>query len=264
MLESSERIEAKMASTNISAEHITKVYQARKKQTVAMQDCSIQILENEFVCIVGASGCGKSTLLRMLAGLDFPTEGTITVNDKPVTGPGVDRGMVFQGYTLFPWLTVEQNLRYGLKLKKMPKPQQDEIVDKYLKIIGLSNFRNAYPHQLSGGMKQRVAIARMLANSPEFLLMDEPFGALDPITKARLQVFLREIWRELRPTTVFVTHDIEEAVFLATKIYVLSSRPGRVKAEIPVYLTYKRTQDLKDTEEFYAYYQQIEKLIQEN
>ena len=264
MLESSERIEAKMASTNISAEHITKVYQARKKQTVAMQDCSIQILENEFVCIVGASGCGKSTLLRMLAGLDFPTEGTITVNDKPVTGPGVDRGMVFQGYTLFPWLTVEQNLRYGLKLKKMPKPQQDEIVDKYLKIIGLSNFRNAYPHQLSGGMKQRVAIARMLANSPEFLLMDEPFGALDPITKARLQVFLREIWRELRPTTVFVTHDIEEAVFLATKIYVLSSRPGRVKAEIPVNLTYKRTLDLKDTEEFYAYYQQIEMLIQDN
>lgn len=124
MLESSERIEAKMASTNISAEHITKVYQARKKQTVAMQDCSIQILENEFVCIVGASGCGKSTLLRMLAGLDFPTEGTITVNDKPVTGPGVDRGMVFQGYTLFPWLTVEQNLRYGLKLKKCPSPSR--------------------------------------------------------------------------------------------------------------------------------------------
>lgn len=264
MDDSGERIEAQMATTNIYAEDVTKIYKARKKQTIAMENCNISILENEFVCIVGASGCGKSTLLRMLAGLDFPSKGKIVINDKIVKGPGVDRGMVFQGYTLFPWLTVEKNLRYGLKLKKMPKEQQDEIVDKYLDIIGLKNFRNAYPHQLSGGMKQRVAIARMLANEPQFLLMDEPFGALDPITKARLQLFVREIWKDLRPTTVFVTHDIEEAVFLATKIYVMSSRPGKVKAEIPVNLTYKRTLELKDTEEFYAYYKQIEDLINEN
>jgi len=186
------------------------------------------------------------------------------VDGKKVEGTGIERGVVFQQYALFPWLTVLQNVMFGLKLKGMPDAQAKEIAMKYIKMVQLEEFVHSYPKELSGGMKQRVAIARMLANSPEFLLMDEPFGALDPITKARLQVFLREIWRELRPTTVFVTHDIEEAVFLATKIYVLSSRPGRVKAEIPVNLTYKRTLDLKDTEEFYAYYQQIEKLIQEN
>ena len=261
MLESSERIEAKMASTNISAEHITKVYQARKKQTVAMQDCSIQILENEFVCIVGASGCGKSTLLRMLAGLDFPTEGTITVNDKPVTGPGVDRGMVFQGYTLFPWLTVEQNLRYGLKLKKMPKPQQDEIVDKYLKIIGLSNFRNAYPHQLSGGMKQRVAIARMLANSPEFLLMDEPFGALDALTRDHLNEELLKIWQKTKKTVIFVTHSIEEATFLSDRVLVMSARPGRVKEMVEIDLPRPRGEATRNDPKFTEYNKYLRGII---
>jgi len=257
-------IEAKMASTNIMAQNITKIYNTKKKQTIAMENCNMNILENEFVCIVGVSGCGKSTLLRMIAGLDFPTSGEIIVNDKAVTGPGIDRGMVFQGYTLFPWLTVEQNLQYGLKLKKISKDRRKEIVDRYLDIIGLKNFRKAYPNQLSGGMKQRVAIARALANKPSFLLMDEPFGALDPITKARLQLFIRDIWKELRTTIVFVTHDIQEAVFLATKVYVMSARPGKVKAEIPIYLPHKRTLEMKDTDEFITYYKQIEKLIHEN
>jgi len=257
-------IEAKMASTNIIAQNITKIYKTKKKQTIAMENCNMNILENEFVCIVGVSGCGKSTLLRMIAGLDFPTSGEIIVNDEKVTGPGVDRGMVFQGYTLFHWLTVEKNLQYGLKLKKITKERRQEIVEKYLDIIGLKNFRSAYPNQLSGGMKQRVAIARALANKPSFLLMDEPFGALDPITKARLQLFIRDIWKELRTTIVFVTHDIQEAVFLASKVYVMSARPGKVKAEIPIYLPHKRTLEIKDTDEFITYTKQIEKLIHEN
>lgn len=257
-------LEARMASTNIIAENVTKIYKTQKKETLAMENCSLEILENEFVCIVGASGCGKSTLLRMLAGLDFPTEGKVIVADKVVEGPGIDRGMVFQGYTLFPWLTVENNLKYGLKEKKLPKDKQEELTNRYLDIMGLKKFRQAYPKQLSGGMKQRVAIARALANEPDFLLMDEPFGALDPITKSRLQIFVREIWEKYRTTIVFVTHDIEEAVFLGTKIYVMSARPGRVKEEIPVYLPHNRKLEMKDTPEFYEYCERVKKLIEEN
>ncbi len=256
-------IEARPANTSIIAENITKVFKTKRKETVAIENCNIEVLQNEFVCIVGASGCGKSTLLRMIAGLDFPTSGNIIVNDNRVKGPGIDRGMVFQGYTLFPWMSVEKNLRYGLKEKKLPKEDQNKIVDKYLDIIGLSKFRNAYPKQLSGGMKQRVAIARALANEPDFFLMDEPFGALDPITKARLQLFIRDLWKKQRATILFVTHDIEEAIFLSTKIYVMSSRPGKMKETVPVYLPYERTLDLKDTKEFYEYYKKIKILISE-
>lgn len=254
-------IEARVATTNIIAKDITRTFKSKKSEMVALKDCSIEVLENEFVCIVGTSGCGKSTLLRMLAGLEFPTTGEIIIKDRIVKGPGVDRGMVFQSYTLFPWLNVEQNIRYGLKLKKIDKQQQDEIVDKYLDIIGLRRFKNAFPKQLSGGMKQRVAIARALANSPELLLMDEPFGALDPITKSQMQLFIRQIWQNDRPTIVFVTHDISEAVFLSTKIYVMSARPGKVKELVDVYLPYDRTLDLKDTNEFHEYCERIRELI---
>ncbi len=170
----------------------------------------------------------------------------------------------FRAIRFFPWLSVDQNIRYGLKLKKMPKKQQDEIVDNYLEIVGLKRFRNAYPKQLSGGMKQRVAIARALANNPELLLMDEPFGALDPITKSQMQVFIREIWQKARPTIAFVTHDIDEAVFLSTKIYVMSARPGRVKELINIYLPYNRTLDLKDTKEFHGYTEEIRALLYSN
>lgn len=257
-------IEAKVATTNIITKNITKTFKSKKSETTALKDCDIEVLENEFLCIVGASGCGKSTLLRMLAGLEFPTTGEIIIKDTTVKGPGVDRGMVFQSYTLFPWLNVEQNIGYGLKLKKMPRRQQREIVDKYLDIIGLKRFRNAYPKQLSGGMKQRVAIARALANNPELLLMDEPFGALDPITKSRMQLFIRQIWQNDRPTIVFITHDISEAVFLSTKIYVMSARPGKVKELIDVYLPYNRTLELKDTKEFQEYCDRIRELIYSN
>lgn len=201
-------LEAHVASSKILAEHIDKVYVSGKKQTVAIEDASIDIQDNDFVCIVGPSGCGKSTLLRMLAGLDFPTAGKIIVNDRTVTGPGPDRGMVFQTYTLFPWMTVENNIKFGLKIKKMPKDKQQEIADRYLDIIGLKKFAKSYPKELSGGMKQRVAIARALAKpSPEVLLMDEPFGALDPHTKSMMQLLMREIWEKEHPTVVF-THMI--------------------------------------------------------
>ncbi|NLK78849.1 MAG: ABC transporter ATP-binding protein [Clostridiales bacterium] len=243
-------LEAHVASSKILAEHIDKIYTSGKKSTKAIEDVSIDIQDNDFVCIVGPSGCGKSTLLRMLAGLDFPSAGNIIIDDRKVTGPGPDRGMVFQTYTLFPWMTVEDNIKFGLKLKKLPKDEQQEIADRYLDIIGLKKFAKSYPKELSGGMKQRVAIARALANKPEVLLMDEPFGALDPHTKSMMQLLMREIWEKEHPTVVFITHDIDEAVFLADKIYVMSARPGKVIKEVNVYLPHKRRLELKDTPEF--------------
>lgn len=243
-------LEAHVASSKIIAEHIDKIYKSGKKEIKAIDDVTIDIQDNDFVCIVGPSGCGKSTILHMLAGLDFPTEGQIIMNDRRITGPGPDRGMVFQSYTLFPWMSVEDNIKFGLMIKKMPKAEQQRIVDRYLGIIGLKKFAKSYPKELSGGMKQRVAIARALANQPEVLLMDEPFGALDPHTKSMMQLLLREIWEKEHPTIVFITHDIDEAVFLANKIYVLSARPGRVQKVTYVYLPHKRTLSLKDTPEF--------------
>lgn len=254
-------LEAHVASSKILAEHIDKVYVSGKKQTVAIEDASIDIQDNDFVCIVGPSGCGKSTLLRMLAGLDFPTAGKIIVNDRTVTGPGPDRGMVFQTYTLFPWMTVENNIKFGLKIKKMPKDKQQEIADRYLDIIGLKKFAKSYPKELSGGMKQRVAIARALANQPEVLLMDEPFGALDPHTKSMMQLLMREIWEKEHPTVVFITHDIDEAVFLANKIYVMSARPGKIIKEVNVYLPHKRNLELKDSPEFIKIRKSINDLL---
>lgn len=254
-------LKAHVASSKILAEHIDKIYTSGKKSTKAIEDASIDIQDNDFVCIVGPSGCGKSTLLRMLAGLDFPTNGNIIVNDRKVTGPGPDRGMVFQTYTLFPWMSVEDNIKFGLKLKKMPKDKQEEIANRYLKIIGLEKFAKSYPKELSGGMKQRVAIARALANKPEVLLMDEPFGALDPHTKSMMQLLMREIWEKEHPTVVFITHDIDEAVFLANKIYVMSARPGKIMKEVNVYLPHKRTLELKDSTEFIKIRKDINSLL---
>lgn len=254
-------IEANLANSKIHVKDVSKVYHSVKGDTLAMDKINMNILNNEFVCIVGPSGCGKSTLLRMIGGLEEATSGSIVIHDKEIIGPGVDRGMVFQSYTLFPWMTVEENIRFGLKLKKMPIDEQNKIVDKYLSVIKLEKFRKSYPKELSGGMKQRVAIARALANSPEVLLMDEPFGALDPQTKADMQLLMREIWQVEKPTIVFVTHDIEEAVFLASKIYVLTGRPGTVKEEIPIMLPYKRDLSLKDTEEFIKLRVKVNSLI---
>jgi len=254
-------LNAHVASSKIMASHIDKIYTSGKKQTVAIENASVDIQDNDFCCIVGPSGCGKSTLLRMLAGLDFPSKGDIIINDRKVTGPGPDRGMVFQTYTLFPWMSVENNIKFGLKIKNMAEAKQQEIADRYLNLIGLSKFAKSYPKELSGGMKQRVAIARALANQPEVLLMDEPFGALDPHTKSVMQLLMREIWEKEHPTVVFITHDIEEAVFLANKIYVMSARPGRVIKEIQVHLPHKRDLELKDTPEFIQLRKSINEML---
>lgn len=244
------RLEARVSRSKIYGQGVTKIYSNKKQETLAIDNIDFEILDNEFVSIVGPSGCGKSTLIKMIGGLDDITSGSIILNDKVLNGPGADRGMVFQTYTLFPWMTVEENIRFGLKIKKMPVVEANAIVDKYLELIGLAQFRKALPNQLSGGMKQRVAIARALANNPEVLLMDEPFGALDPQTKANMQLCLREIWQVEKPTVIFITHDIEEAVFLSQRVYVMSARPGKIIADIPIYLDYKRTLELKDTQEF--------------
>ena len=203
-------LEAHVASSKIRAEHIDKVYKTGKKSVAAIEDVSIDIQDNDFVCIVGPSGCGKSTLLRMLAGLDFPSAGDIIVNDRKVTGPGPDRGMVFQTYTLFPWMNVEDNIKFGLKIKKLPKAEQQEIADRYLKIIGLEKFAKSYSKELSGGMKQRVAIARALANQPEVLLMDEPTSALDPISTSKIEELMEDLKKKY--TVVVVTHNMQQAV----------------------------------------------------
>ena len=257
-----DHIEANLANSTVYVRDLQKIYPSAKGDVQAMKDVNINVMENEFVSIVGPSGCGKSTLLRMIGGLDTATSGKIVIQDRDIIGPGADRGMVFQSYTLFPWMTVGDNIKFGLKLRKMPADQQEEILNKYLKIIKLEKFRDSYPRELSGGMKQRVAIARALANSPEVLLMDEPFSALDPQTKADMQLLMRQIWQEEKPTVIFVTHDIEEAVFLSSKIYVLTQRPGTVKAEVPVLLPYDRDLSLKDTDEFIELRRKVNQLIE--
>ena len=204
--------------------------------TVALQDINFSTHRREFLCVVGPSGCGKSTLVRILAGLEEHTGGDVLLQGKPVTGPGSDRGMVFQGYTLFPWLTVKRNVMFGLEVNGHGKLESDREAMQWLQLIGLEKFADAYPHQLSGGMKQRVAIVRALANQPRILLMDEPFGALDAQTRCRMQAHLLEIWRKIDITIVFITHDLDEAIFLADRILVLSAHPGEILEliEVPV------------------------------
>lgn len=216
----------------------------------ALTPIDMQVGENDFVTILGPSGCGKSTLLRIVAGLDEPSSGTVEVRGNTVVGPGADRGMVFQSYTLFPWLTVEKNIAFGLREKGMSAARRREIVSDYIGKIGLRGFENHYPKQLSGGMQQRVAIARALANDPAILLLDEPFGALDHQTRGLMQELLLNIWEADRKTVLFVTHDIEEAIFLGSRCVVMSARPGRIKADIPIPLPHPRHYTMKAAAEF--------------
>ena len=206
--------------------------------------------QNEFICVVGPSGCGKTTLLNIIAGLCKPTTGTVKVRGELVTGPGKGKGVVFQQYALYPWLTVEKNVEFGMRMKGVPKAERAEIAKKYIDLVGLSKFAKAYPKELSGGMKQRVAIARAYATAPEVLLMDEPFGALDAQTRAQLQENLLKTWEQERKTCFFITHDVEEAVLLATKIIIMSAGPGHITEIVPVTLPYPRTQQTKLTSEF--------------
>ncbi|SFM41717.1 ABC transporter ATP-binding protein [Methanolobus profundi] len=202
--------------------------------TLALDNVSMEVNDGEFVCFIGPSGCGKTTLLRIISGLDKPDKGEVYLDDRVIDAPGPDRGMVFQEYSLFPWKTVIENIIFGPQMSGIKKKEALEDAEKYLELVGLQQFRDSYPYELSGGMKQRVAIARALANEPSVLLMDEPFGALDAQTRNILQQELLEIWEKNNITILFVTHSVDEAVFLADKIVLMSARPGKIKEVIDV------------------------------
>ena len=239
---------------------VNKVFATGEKEVVALKDINLEIPEGQFVCLLGPSGCGKSTLLNAVAGFSLPTSGTITTDGKVVTAPGPDRGMVFQEYALFPWMTVEQNIGFGLEIKNMPKAQIAQRVASLLGTLGLTDFRSRFPKDLSGGMRQRVAIARVLALDSPILLMDEPFGALDALTRRNLQDELLRIWSELKKTILFVTHSIEEAIYLADRIVVMTYRPGTVKRDIIVELPRLRDPSSSD---FNALKRELGQLVME-
>ena len=243
---------------HLEISQLHKQFPTKQKPLIALQNINMHVETGEFVCVVGASGSGKSTLLRLVAGLDFPTSGSITVDYEPVIGPGADRGMVFQKYTLYPWMTVQKNVEFGLKLLGIDSRSRRESASYYLDIVGLTKFAKALPKELSGGMKQRVAIARALATQPKILLMDEPFGALDIQTKENMQQFLLEIWAKTKCTILMITHDVREAVFLAQRVYVLSARPGTVRQEFKIDLPAVRHDRVKRQPIFY---QQVEDII---
>jgi NitT/TauT family transport system ATP-binding protein len=227
----------------------------------ALRDISLKIHRRELVCVIGPSGCGKSTLIRIIAGLDTPTSGRMLVDGKETSGPCPERGMVFQGYTLFPWLTVKRNVMFGLEMEGMDTNQADAEARQWIDLVGLTKFSESYPHELSGGMKQRVAIARALAPNPRVLLMDEPFGALDAQTRATMQAHLLDIWRNVDVTILFITHDLDEAVFLADRIVVLKANPGEIQEIIEVPVPRPRSLTQVNTPEFLATRQRIEELI---
>jgi ABC-type nitrate/sulfonate/bicarbonate transport system ATPase subunit len=219
-------------------------------ETLALQATDLTVAENDFITILGPSGCGKSTLLRIVAGLETQTTGDVLLDGKAIHGPGADRGMVFQSYTLFPWLTVLENVGFGLSERKVPAAQIAEISHDFIGKVGLRGFENHYPKQLSGGMQQRTALARALANDPRILLMDEPFGALDHQTRELMQELLLGIWEAQRKTVLFVTHDIDEAVFMGTRTVVMSARPGRIKLDRTVDFAHPRHYSVKTTPAF--------------
>jgi len=230
---------------------------------LAIDEIDLKIKNEEFATILGPSGCGKSTLLRIVAGLIKPTKGIVRLDGNVITRPGQDRGMVFQSYTLFPWLTVTENIRFGLEISGMPKAKQEQIAGEFVEKVGLKGFEKTYPRGLSGGMKQRVAIARALANNPAILLLDEPFGALDAQTRALMQELLTQIWEELHKTILFVTHDVEEAIFLSDRVFIMTARPGKIKAEIDIPLERPRSYEIKATESFLNLKKQALALIRE-
>ncbi|MBW4444480.1 MAG: ABC transporter ATP-binding protein [Plectolyngbya sp. WJT66-NPBG17] len=251
------QIASDLSPAKLEVRGLSKSFTLQNVAMTVLEDINFQLFSREFVCLVGASGCGKSTLLNIVAGLAAPSSGSVLVDGREVTGPGSDRGMVFQNYTLYPWLTVSQNIAFGLKLRKMPRAEQRDRIDYYLNVVGLTQFAKSYPKQLSGGMKQRVAIARALANEPAVLLMDEPFGALDAQTKEQMQQFLLELWEQTHVTVLMITHDVEEAIFLSQRVYVMSARPGRMKLEVPVGLPEHRDLEMKLSAEFVEIKRQI-------
>jgi NitT/TauT family transport system ATP-binding protein/sulfonate transport system ATP-binding protein len=220
--------------THLAVRGVTKRFTVGDEEIEALARVDVTIREGEFVCLIGASGCGKSTLLRVIAGFEEPSTGDVTSGGKPITGPGSDRGMVFQDYALFPWMTVRQNIGFGPRQRQLSRKEIAEIANEFVRLVGLERFADRYPSQLSGGMKQRVAIARVLANNAQVLLMDEPFGALDALTREQLQGELLQIWKRTGVTIIFVTHSVEEAVLMADRVLVMSAGPGRIENDIAI------------------------------
>jgi NitT/TauT family transport system ATP-binding protein len=245
----------------LEVQGLGKVFDSRRGPVEALRDISFTVRKREFVCVIGRSGCGKSTLIRILAGLETPTAGKLLVEGREVQGPGPDRGMVFQSYTLFPWLTVKKNVMFGLQRIGVDSYNAELEAMSWIRMVGLAEFADHYPSQLSGGMKQRVAIARALANKPRVLLMDEPFGALDDQTRCTMQSYLQEIWQNVEVTILFITHDLDEAIYLADRILVLDANPGRVQEIIDVPLPRPRTPEQFVEPRFLAVKQRLEALI---
>jgi NitT/TauT family transport system ATP-binding protein len=236
----------------ITVDHVRKVFPLKGADFVALGDVSLKLDDNEFVTVVGPSGCGKTTLMNILAGLETPSGGQALVNGQAITGPGPDRGVIFQQYALFPWLTVRKNVEFGLRTAGVGRAERKKIADHFIELVGLEQFADALPKTLSGGMKQRVAIARAYAVNPSILLMDEPFGAVDALTRVRLQEQLLQTWSQEKRTVVFITHDVDEAVFLANRVVVMAARPGRIVETIDVGLPYPRTEEVRLSAAFTA------------
>ena len=234
----------------IKTVNLQKIFKTEEVETWALNNVNLEIKAGEFVAIMGPSGCGKSTLLNIIAGLHEPTSGQVLVDGQAVSGPGPDRGVVFQQYALFPWLTVQKNVEFGLKLQGMSQDKAEQEAKKYIKMVDLEQFAQSYPKELSGGMKQRVAIARAYAINPKVLLMDEPFGALDAQTRTQLQTELLKTWEKEQKTCFFITHDVEEAIILAQRVIIMSARPGRIKEVVEINIPYPRTQETKMSKEF--------------
>lgn len=248
----------------IDARHIEKVFtNGKAKRVIAVEDFNLTVEKEEFVTLIGPSGCGKSTFLLMLAGLEKQSRGELMIAEKPVTGPDLTRAIVFQEYLLFPWKTVRDNILFGPDLRGVSRKMQDKIGGRYIDLVGLGGFENRYPHELSGGMKQRVALARALANEPQVLLMDEPFGSLDALTREMLQMELLRIWQQARCTVIFVTHSIVEAIYLADRVVVMSKRPGSIKQTVSIDLPRPRSRDMFATEAFKRYELQLKELVWE-
>ncbi|MDP6596874.1 MAG: ABC transporter ATP-binding protein [Candidatus Poribacteria bacterium] len=245
----------------LEVEALDKIFEDREEEIVALDDISFSVHRREFICVIGPSGCGKSTLIRIIAGLEAQTSGNILLDSQPIEKPGSDRGMVFQSYTLFPWLTIKKNVMFGLMMSKINRRKATAEAMEWLELVGLSEFADLYPHQLSGGMKQRVAIARALANQPRILLMDEPFGALDAQTRAQMQSYLLQIWRSIDITIVFITHDLEEAIYVADRILVLGANPGHLQEIVEVPVPRPRTPDQFLSPEFLSTKKHLEDLI---
>ncbi|VAW99252.1 Urea carboxylase-related ABC transporter, ATPase protein [hydrothermal vent metagenome] len=265
-LDQSEQVKArfdklKQRPVILDIKNFTKIFETPTDDVVAVKDLNFQTYRREFVCVIGPSGCGKSTLIRALAGLETKTSGSVLLDGEEIDGPGPDRGMVFQGYTLFPWLSVKRNVMFGLEIAGHGKSPSEEEALQWIDLVGLSKFADAYPHQLSGGMKQRVAIARALANKPRILLMDEPFGALDSQTRAKMQSYLLDIWRNIDVTIIFITHDLDEAVYLADRVLVLKAHPGELQEIVEVPVPRPRSPDQFLSPEFLATKARLEELI---